>query len=89
MRSACLSLVVARCGAVPSLRAQIAGAPAANAPAPVSPIIATSQLILSDYTVAQNQFDTITFKPVATTGLRLEVQFQTNWSAGLASWKVK
>jgi hypothetical protein len=181
MRLACLTLLVALCCEAPSLRAQTAETPATNTPAPLSPIIATSKITLSDYplpqhqmiwvmrpmsrkrdptnstdshfdwwphrntnewmeaafakpetisetqvywfddshkrggcslpvswrafykeadswkpvettndyTVSEDQFDRIAFKPVTTTGLRLEVQLQTNWSAGIESWKVK
>jgi hypothetical protein len=41
------------------------------------------------YTVSENQFDTITFKTVTTTGVRLEVQLQTNWSGGIEAWKLQ
>lgn len=41
------------------------------------------------YGVAKDQYNKVTFKPVATSGLRLEVTMQTNWSAGLQEWKVK
>jgi hypothetical protein len=41
------------------------------------------------YVVSKGKYDKITFKPVATTGLRLEVKFQPDWSAGVESWKVK
>ncbi len=180
MRRTNLTWLLALCCAAPSLRAQQADAPATNTPAPLSPIIAASQLTLSDYappqhqmvwvmrpmsrrkdptnstdshfdwwphkdtnewiqaafakaetisetqvywfddsqkrggcstpvswrafykdggqwkpvettneyTVSKDRFDKITFKPVTTTGLRLEVQLKPDWSGGLESWKV-
>jgi hypothetical protein len=41
------------------------------------------------YTVSENKFDTIAFKPITTSGLRLEVQLQTNWSGGIEAWKLQ
>jgi len=41
------------------------------------------------YGVAKDQYNKVSFKAVATSGLRLEVTMQTNWSAGLQEWKVK
>ena len=41
------------------------------------------------YGVEKDRFNKVTFKPVATTGLRLEVTMQQNWSAGIQEWKVK
>jgi DUF1680 family protein len=41
------------------------------------------------YGVATDRFNKLAFKPVTTTGLRLEVTMQQNWSAGLQEWKVK
>ncbi|HZS03560.1 MAG TPA: glycoside hydrolase family 127 protein [Blastocatellia bacterium] len=41
------------------------------------------------YGVAKDQYNRVSFKPVMTTGLRLEVTMQSNWSAGLQEWKVK
>ena len=41
------------------------------------------------YGVAKNQFNTVRFKPIATSALRLELTMQPNWSAGLQEWKVK
>ena len=43
----------------------------------------------STYSVSKSKYDVIAFKPVTTVGLRLAVTFQTNWSAGVESWKVK
>jgi hypothetical protein len=31
----------------------------------------------------------VKFAPVRTTALRLEVQLQENWSAGVHEWKIK
>jgi hypothetical protein len=41
------------------------------------------------YGVARDAFNTVTFKPVTTGALRIEVVMQENWSAGLQEWKVK
>lgn len=41
------------------------------------------------YGVERDQFNKITFKPVMTNGLRLEVTMQPKWSAGVQEWKVK
>jgi DUF1680 family protein len=41
------------------------------------------------YGVEKDRFNKVTFKPVATTGLRLEVTMRQNWSAGIQEWKVK
>ena len=41
------------------------------------------------YTVSTNAYDTITFKPVTTTSLRMEIKFQNNYSVGMEAWKVK
>jgi DUF1680 family protein len=41
------------------------------------------------YGVEKDRFNKLTFKPVATTGLRLEVTMQQNWSTGIQEWKVK
>jgi hypothetical protein len=40
------------------------------------------------YTSEKDSFNSIAFKPVSTTGLRLEVTLQPEWSAGLQEWKV-
>ncbi len=39
--------------------------------------------------VARDGWNTVTFKPVTTTALRLEIVMQPNFSAGLQEWKVK
>jgi hypothetical protein len=41
------------------------------------------------YPVAKDRFNDVTFKPVATTGLRLEVTLLPGWSAGIQEWKVE
>ena len=41
------------------------------------------------YSVARDQFNSITFKPVITTALRLEIQAQPEWPAGVQKWQVK
>ncbi len=44
---------------------------------------------LGPYGVARDQYNIVTFKPVTTSGLRLELGMQPEWSAGLQEWKVK
>ncbi|HWB84326.1 MAG TPA: beta-L-arabinofuranosidase domain-containing protein [Bryobacteraceae bacterium] len=39
--------------------------------------------------VAKDKYNTVTFKPVTTSGLRLEVKMQPGWSAGIQKWKVE
>jgi hypothetical protein len=41
------------------------------------------------YGVAVDRFNAVSFKPVTTTGLRIEVVMQKEWSAGIQEWKVK
>ena len=41
------------------------------------------------YGVAKDKFNKVTFKPVNTTGMRLEVKLQPRWSAGIQEWKVE
>ncbi len=41
------------------------------------------------YGTAKDKYNTVTFRPVRTTGLRLEVQAQKDFSAGVLEWKVK
>jgi DUF1680 family protein len=43
----------------------------------------------SSYAVEKDKYNVLTFQPVTTTGLRLEVTMQPNWSAGIEEWKVK
>ena len=40
------------------------------------------------YAVARDRYNRVTFKPVTTTALRLEVTLQPSWSAGIHEWKV-
>jgi hypothetical protein len=42
----------------------------------------------ADYTSEKDRFNSIAFKPVSTTGLRLEVTLQPEFSAGIQEWKV-
>jgi DUF1680 family protein len=44
---------------------------------------------LGEYGVAKDSYNKVLFKPVTTTGLRLEVTMQPSWSAGIQEWKVK
>jgi DUF1680 family protein len=41
------------------------------------------------YGVEKDRYNKVTFKPVTTTALRLEVTMQPDWSAGIQEWKVK
>jgi hypothetical protein len=41
------------------------------------------------YPVEKERFNKLSFKPVATTGLRLELTMQPTWSAGSQEWKVR
>jgi len=41
------------------------------------------------YGVDKDRFNRVTFEPVTTSGLRLEVTMQPQWSAGVQEWKVK
>ena len=44
---------------------------------------------LSEYGLAKDRYNKVSFKPVTTSGLRLEVSSQSNWSSGIQEWKVK
>jgi hypothetical protein len=37
----------------------------------------------------KNRYNSVAFQPVTTTGLRLEVEFQDGFSAGVQRWRVK
>jgi hypothetical protein len=37
----------------------------------------------------RDRYNVVKFKPVTTTGLRLEIEFQEGFSAGLQRWRVK
>jgi hypothetical protein len=39
--------------------------------------------------MALDRFNRLTFKPVTTSALRLEVTAQPQWAAGLLEWKVE
>jgi hypothetical protein len=41
------------------------------------------------YGVEKDTYNKVTFKPVSTIGLRLEVTMRPQWSAGVQEWKVK
>jgi len=43
----------------------------------------------SEYGVKIDQFNRVTFTPVTTTALRIEVQLQPNWCGGILEWKVQ
>ena len=42
----------------------------------------------SEFGRKPDQFNRVTFEPVETTGLRIEVQLQAEWSGGILEWKV-
>ena len=44
---------------------------------------------MSSYGVDKDRYNPLAFKRVTTTGLRLKVTMQPQWSAGLQEWKVK
>lgn len=44
---------------------------------------------LTPYTVAKDTYCRVEFKPVTTTGLRLEIQAQKDFAAGVLEWKVR
>ena len=41
------------------------------------------------YGIEKDRYNKVTFNPVTTTALRLEVTLQQNWSAGIQEWKVR
>jgi hypothetical protein len=41
------------------------------------------------YGVEKDRFNKLSFKPVMTAGLRIEVTMRQNWSTGIQEWKVK
>jgi uncharacterized protein len=45
--------------------------------------------ILGSYGVAKDGYNKVSFKPVTTSGLRLDVTMQPNFSAGIQEWKVR
>ena len=44
---------------------------------------------LEPYGVERDRYNRVSFKPVNTSGLRLELTMQPQWSAGIEEWKVK
>ncbi len=43
----------------------------------------------SEYTTEMDKFNRVTFDPVQTSALRLEVQLQPDWSGGILEWRVQ
>ena len=43
----------------------------------------------SPYAVERDKFNRVTFAPITTAALRLDVQFQKDWSAGVLEWHVE
>jgi hypothetical protein len=41
------------------------------------------------YGVEKDRYNRVTFAPVTTSGLRLEVVAQREWAVGIQEWKVK
>lgn len=41
------------------------------------------------YGVARDRYNAVTFKPVTTSGLRLEITAQKEWAVGVQEWKVR
>jgi DUF1680 family protein len=41
------------------------------------------------YGIEKDKFNRVTFQPVTTAGLRMEVKLQPRWSAGIQEWKVE
>jgi len=39
--------------------------------------------------VEKDRYNKVTFKPITTDGLRIEVTLQADWSAGIQEWKVR
>jgi len=44
---------------------------------------------LEPYTMERDRYNKVTFRPVKTSGLRLEAAAQSNWSLGIQEWRVK
>jgi hypothetical protein len=40
------------------------------------------------YPIRKNQWCAVSFAPVTTTALRLDVKLQPNWAAGVHEWKI-
>lgn len=45
--------------------------------------------VTGSYGIEKDRYNVVSFKPVDTNALRLEVSMQPNWSAGIQEWKVK
>ena len=43
----------------------------------------------SPYAAERDKFNRVTFEPITTAALRLDVQFQKDWSAGVLEWRVE
>jgi DUF1680 family protein len=43
----------------------------------------------SEYSVKKDQFNRVTFKPVTTNAIRMEIQLPENFSAGIIEWRLK
>jgi DUF1680 family protein len=56
---------------------------------PVETTAAAGAAAAGAYGVDKDRFNVVTFKPVETSGLRLEVTMQKEWSAGVQEWRVK
>jgi hypothetical protein len=41
------------------------------------------------YTISKDSFNTVSFEPVSTTALRMEIQLPVDNSAGIHEWAVK
>ena len=44
---------------------------------------------VSDYTTEMDRFNRVTFAPVETKALRIEVQLQPEWSGGILEWRIE
>lgn len=43
----------------------------------------------SAYGVEKDRYNSVKFKPVITSAMRIEITMQPNWSAGIQRWKLK
>jgi hypothetical protein len=44
---------------------------------------------VSDYGTRMDEYNHVRFDPVTTSGLRMEVQLQPEWSGGILEWQVE
>ncbi len=44
---------------------------------------------IDSYGIEKDRYNKLTFKPVTTSGMRLEVTMQQAWSAGIEEWRLK